>query len=72
MDIAKMIERGEAGIIYKQQLKKFEIRLFHEVLIYARGNESRAAGLLGINRGTFRRKLQLYQLNSKIFKKNTL
>jgi Fis family transcriptional regulator len=32
--------------------------LFRVVLDYAEGNQSRAAGILGINRGTLRKKLK--------------
>ena len=37
---------------------KVEEPLFRVVLDYAEGNQSRAAGILGINRGTLRKKLK--------------
>ena len=36
--------------------------LFEAVMKYTRGNQSQAAGILGINRGTLRKKLKTYEL----------
>jgi len=33
------------------------------VMTYVRGNQTRAANLLGINRGTLRKKLKKYGMN---------
>ena len=36
--------------------------LFKAVMDYTQGNQSQAAGILGINRGTLRKKLKTYSL----------
>ena len=36
--------------------------LFKAVLDYTQGNQSQAAGILGLNRGTLRKKLRYYSL----------
>jgi Fis family transcriptional regulator len=37
--------------------------MLEEVMMYTRGNQTRAANLLGINRGTLRKKLKKYGMN---------
>ena len=44
--------------LYDLVLREVEEPLFRVVLDYAQGNQSRAAGILGINRGTLRKKLR--------------
>ena len=44
--------------LYDLVLREVEEPLFRVVLDYADGNQSRAAGILGINRGTLRKKLK--------------
>lgn len=44
--------------LYDMVLREVEEPLFRAVLDYAAGNQSRAAGILGINRGTLRKKLR--------------
>ena len=39
-----------------------EAPLLEEVMTYTRGNQTRAANLMGINRGTLRKKLKQYGL----------
>ena len=39
--------------------------LFRAVLIYTKGNQSEAAEILGINRGTLRKKLKTYKLQGR-------
>ena len=48
--------------LYDLVLREVEEPLFRAVLDYAEGNQSRAAGILGINRGTLRKKLQQFGL----------
>lgn len=45
---------------YQTVLKEVEQPLFEVVMSYTRGNQSRAADILGINRGTLRKKLKTY------------
>jgi Fis family transcriptional regulator len=44
--------------LYDMVLREVEEPLFRAVLNYASGNQSRAAVILGINRGTLRKKLR--------------
>ncbi|HEY8537650.1 MAG TPA: DNA-binding transcriptional regulator Fis [Steroidobacteraceae bacterium] len=48
--------------LYDLVLREVEEPLFKAVLDYAEGNQSRAADILGINRGTLRKKLKTYGL----------
>jgi Fis family transcriptional regulator, factor for inversion stimulation protein len=48
--------------LYDLFLREVEEPLFRVVLDYAEGNQSRAAGILGINRGTLRKKLKQFGL----------
>jgi Fis family transcriptional regulator len=50
--------------LYDLVLREVEEPLFRVVLDYAEGNQSRAAGILGINRGTLRKKLKQFGLAS--------
>ena len=48
--------------LYDLVLREVEEPLFRVVLDYAQGNQSRAAVILGINRGTLRKKLKQFGL----------
>jgi Fis family transcriptional regulator len=50
--------------LYDLVLREVEEPLFRAVLDYASGNQSRAAVILGINRGTLRKKLRQFGLSS--------
>jgi Fis family transcriptional regulator len=52
------------GQLYDLVLREVEEPLFKAVLDYAAGNQSRAAEILGINRGTLRKKLKTYGLDT--------
>ncbi len=45
---------------YQTVMEEVEQPLFSAVMSYTRGNQSRAASILGINRGTLRKKLKTY------------
>ena len=49
--------------VYDMVLREVEEPLFRAVLDYAAGNQSRAAVILGINRGTLRKKLRQFGLS---------
>ena len=51
------------GALYDLVLREVEEPLFRAVLGYVDGNQSRAAEVLGINRGTLRKKLREYGLH---------
>lgn len=48
--------------IYNMVLGEVEGPLLEVVMQYTRGNQSRAAILLGLSRGTLRKKLKIYDL----------
>ena len=50
------------GDLYDFVLGEVERPLFKIVMNYTDGNQSQAAGILGINRGTLRKKLKTYSL----------
>jgi Fis family transcriptional regulator len=50
------------GDLYELVLGEVEEPLFKAVMDYTQGNQSQAAGILGINRGTLRKKLKTYSL----------
>jgi len=50
------------GDLYDLVLGEVERPLFKAVMDYTQGNQSQAAGILGINRGTLRKKLKTYEL----------
>ncbi len=50
--------------LYDLVLREVEEPLFRAVLDYAEGNQSRAAVILGINRGTLRKKLKQFGLSA--------
>ncbi|SRR5690554_5859490 len=49
--------------LYKLVLAEVELPLLEAVMRYCGGNQTRAAQVLGINRGTLRKKLQQYGLD---------
>lgn len=50
--------------LYELVMREVELPLFKSVMDYAEGNQSRAATILGINRGTLRKKLREYGLSA--------
>ena len=50
------------GDLYDLVIGEVERPLFQAVMDYTRGNQSQAAGILGINRGTLRKKLRTYSI----------
>lgn len=50
------------GDLYDLVMSEVERPLFKAVLDYTDGNQSQAASILGINRGTLRKKLRSYSL----------
>lgn len=50
------------GDLYDLVLGEVEEPLFKAVMKHTGGNQSQAAGILGINRGTLRKKLKFYSL----------
>jgi Fis family transcriptional regulator, factor for inversion stimulation protein len=53
------------GDLYQLVIGEVEKPLFRAVLRYTNGNQSEAAEVLGINRGTLRKKLKDYKLQGR-------
>ena len=49
--------------MYELVLRQVERPLFEAILEHTKGNQSRAAEMLGLNRGTLRKKLRSYNLH---------
>lgn len=58
--VAQMVERG---ILFDEAVGEFEKRFIKKVLDGAKGNQSRAAEILGIHRNTLSRKIDEYKLD---------
>jgi Fis family transcriptional regulator len=54
---------GQMGSeVYQMVLAEVEAPLLEEVMLYTRNNQTRASQMLGLNRGTLRKKLKQYGL----------
>ncbi len=58
----KSLNGDRPGDLYEFVMGEVEEPLFRAVMDYTDGNQSQAAGILGINRGTLRKKLKTYSL----------
>ncbi|MYL24390.1 DNA-binding transcriptional regulator Fis [Vreelandella massiliensis] len=56
------LDGGDTSDLYAMVLAEVEAPLLASVMAYAEGNQTRAATLLGLNRGTLRKKLKCYGL----------
>jgi Fis family transcriptional regulator len=59
----QQLDGHSAGQLYQMFLQEVETPLLETVMAYVRGNQSKASELLGINRGTLRKKLKMYGLH---------
>lgn len=57
------LEGMQPNNMYELVLKQIEQPLFEAILEHTKGNQSKAADLLGLNRGTLRKKLRCYNLH---------
>jgi Fis family transcriptional regulator, factor for inversion stimulation protein len=60
--VGQMVERG---ILFDEAMAEFEKKFIRTALESARGNQSRAARLLGIHRNTLSRKIERYKLDRR-------
>jgi len=58
----KQLDGTRPSELYQLVLREMEIPLLKLVMEHARGNQCKAADMLGINRGTLRKKLKEYDL----------
>jgi len=56
------LEGTQPNDLYDLVLRQIEQPLFEAILEHTKGNQSRAAEMLGLNRGTLRKKLRSYNL----------
>lgn len=56
------LEGEQACEVYNMVLAEIELPLLEVVLEYTRGNQTRASEILGLNRGTLRKKLKEHGL----------
>ncbi|MEE4250150.1 MAG: DNA-binding transcriptional regulator Fis [Alcanivoracaceae bacterium] len=61
-DFFRNLDGEDVSELYDTVLAEMEIPLLEKVLEYTRGNQTRAAEMLGLNRGTLRKKLKQYGL----------
>jgi Fis family transcriptional regulator, factor for inversion stimulation protein len=64
--VGQMVERG---IQFDEAINEFEKKFIKRVLDRSRGNQSRAARLLGIHRNTLSRKIGIYKLDHRIHRR---
>jgi Fis family transcriptional regulator len=57
------LDGHEPAHLYQLVLQEIERPLLESVMQYTRGNQSKASIVLGLNRGTLRKKLKQYDLN---------
>lgn len=60
--VGQMVDRG---ILFDEAINEFEKRFIRRALDRSKGNQSRAARLLGIHRNTLSRKIELYKLEQR-------
>ena len=58
----KSLNGHQPAELYQLVMGEVEKPLFKAALEYTGGNQSQAADILGINRGTLRKKLKVYKL----------
>lgn len=57
-----LLDGSEVTDVYRLVMSEVEAPLLESVLKYTRGNQTKAAEVLGLNRGTLRKKLKIYGL----------
>lgn len=57
------LENEQPANIYDLVLAEVEAPLMEAVMTYTQGNQTKASKVLGLNRGTLRKKLKTYGLN---------
>ncbi len=57
------IDSQDVTELYEMVLSEVEAPMLDVVMMHTRGNQTKAANMLGINRGTLRKKLKKYGMN---------
>lgn len=67
-EFIKIIQSGEMENVYDFVISQVEKPLIKKILIMTKGNQIKAAKILGINRNTLRKKIKQFGFNSKEFR----
>jgi Fis family transcriptional regulator len=59
------LDGEEPAELYGMVLAEMEVPLLKVIMRYTKGNQSKAAKILGISRGTLRKKLAIYQIDDQ-------
>lgn len=59
----RQLDSTDVENVYELVLAEVEAPLLEEIMTFTRGNQTRAAIMMGINRGTLRKKLKQYGMN---------
>ena len=59
----QQLDGAQMTDLYAVVMREVELPMLEAVQQYAQGNQSKAAQILGMNRGTLRKKLKLYGLD---------
>lgn len=59
------LDGEEPAELYGMVLAEMEVPLLKVIMRYTHGNQSKAAKILGISRGTLRKKLAIYQIDDQ-------
>jgi Fis family transcriptional regulator len=61
-DYLEQLDGQHSTDVYQMVLAEIEAPLLEEIMAYTRNNQTQASIMLGINRGTLRKKLKQYKL----------
>tara|TARA_R110002072_G_scaffold116191_2_gene246609 strand:- start:6076 stop:6429 length:354 start_codon:yes stop_codon:yes gene_type:complete len=64
-DYLEQLDGQLSSDVYQMVLAEVEAPLLAEIMAYTRNNQTRASIMLGLNRGTLRKKLKQYNLISE-------
>ncbi|MFQ3198731.1 MAG: Fis family transcriptional regulator [Paraglaciecola sp.] len=59
----KQLDNTDIENLYELVMAEVEAPMLEEIMTFTRGNQTRASIMLGINRGTLRKKLKQYGMN---------
>jgi Fis family transcriptional regulator len=59
----KQLDNTNIENLYELVMAEVEAPMLEEIMTFTRGNQTKASTMLGINRGTLRKKLKQYGMN---------
>ena len=59
----KQLDNTNIENLYELVMAEVEAPMLEEIMTFTRGNQAKASTMLGINRGTLRKKLKQYGMN---------